>query len=180
MAREAEDEKSAAQKNNARGFSIFRASDAPLLEDVHPMKYAGITPIIQAGMTRLLDAGVEDGSELRVLVEVPGFSLTHVWFKSAFPLPRHSHEADCLYYVVGGTLRLGTETLHAGDGFFVPANAPYTYTPGADGVELLEIRHGSCSDIKVLAGSAIFWEKAANIASANRGKWQSEERPSLI
>jgi hypothetical protein len=41
-------------------------------------------------------------------------SLCWAWFKSGYVLPRHSHNADCLYYVLGGSLRLGSVWLKAG------------------------------------------------------------------
>ena len=42
---------------------------------------------------------------------VPGFGLTHVWFKEGYALPLHSHDCDCLYYVIAGSLKMGTEEL---------------------------------------------------------------------
>ncbi len=36
---------------------------------------------------------------------------------------------------------MGTEELGPRDSFFVPSDVPYSYRPGPDGVELLEIRH---------------------------------------
>ena len=36
---------------------------------------------------------------------------------------------------------MGNQVLRAGDSFFIPAEAPYVYTAGPDGVEILEIRH---------------------------------------
>ena len=67
-------------------------------------------------------------------------SLVHAWFGPGYRLPRHTHSADCLYYVISGSAVLGNHTLRAGDGFFVPANAPYQYDAGPEGVEVLEIR----------------------------------------
>lgn len=73
-----------------------------------------------------------------------GMSLVHVWFGANFPLFRHSHPryGDCLYYVVGGEITMGRQTLGAGSTFFVPNGQPYKYTAGPAGVELLEFRAG--------------------------------------
>ena len=97
-----------------------------------------------------------DGTTVKLLFSMPGMSLTHAWFKSGFPLPRHSHDTDCLYYIVAGSIRIGTEELGKGDGFFVGADVPYAYTPGADGVEILEFRASNAFDIKLLANNPLF------------------------
>jgi hypothetical protein len=101
-------------------------------------------------------------------LEIPGFSLTYVWFKSDFPLPRHSHQMDCAYYIVGGSLQIGGDVLGKGDGFFVPANMPYTYIAGPKGVEVLEFRQHACHDIRLMADNPAFWEKVAASAPVNR------------
>jgi hypothetical protein len=59
-----------------------------------------------------------------------GFSLVWSWFGPEYRLLRHSHSADCLYYVVRGEARLGNRVVAAGSGFFVPADAPYAYSAG--------------------------------------------------
>lgn len=120
-----------------------------------------------------------EGATLRVFFEMPGLSVTHVWFKSGFPLPRHKHDVDCLYYILAGSLRIGTENLAENDGFFVGANVPYTYTPGENGVELLEIRTANAFDIKLLADNASWWAKAADKVKARRDHWDTEGPPSL-
>ena len=75
--------------------------------------------------------------------EEGGFSLVYLYFKPNFPLFRHRHENDCLYVLLSGSARMGNQTLRAGDSFFVPAYAPYFYTAGPEGVEVLEIRHNA-------------------------------------
>jgi hypothetical protein len=71
-------------------------------------------------------------------------SLVHAWFGPNFQLFRHSHPryGDCLYYIVAGEIIMGSRTLKAGDGFFVPNGAPYKYSAGPNGVEVLEFRAG--------------------------------------
>ena len=125
------------------------------------------------------EAGVFEGAEERLLFSIPGFSLLHVWFKHGYPLPLHSHDADCLYYIVAGSIKLGTETLGPRDGFFVPANVPYGYTPGPEGVEVLEFRHATHFNFVNHANGLGFWEKALESVKANRPDWATAKMPAL-
>lgn len=159
------------------GFRIFRASDAVDLMEAECMTSAPVSDVIADGARRAVEAGMLEGSETRVLVNIPGFSLLNVWFKAGYPLPLHSHDADCLYHIVAGSLRLGTEDLGSGDSFFVPAGVPYTYRPGPDGVELLEIRHDTHFNIVNHAKGAAFWDKAVEIAASSRDAWMTARRP---
>jgi hypothetical protein len=130
-------------------------------------------------MDKLLNSGFLEGDEIKVLCRIPGFSLTHVWFKPGYPLPLHSHDADCLYYIIAGSIRMGTEELGPRDSFFVPADVPYAYVPGADGVELLEIRHKTSFNFVSHAKGAAYWEKAAEAAAQRRESWKTAARPKL-
>ena len=77
-------------------------------------------------------------------------------------------------------MRIGTEELGPGDGFFVGAEVPYAYTAGEDGVEVLEFRSVGAFDIKLLAGDA-FWRKAAERARSKQTAWAAEDiSPSRI
>ena len=162
------------------GFRIFRARDAKDLMEAECMTSEPVSDVIAEGARKASEAGMLDGAETRVVVDLPGFSLLNVWFKTGYPLPLHSHDADCLYYIVAGSIRLGTEDLGAGDSFFVPADVPYTYRPGPDGVELLEIRHDPQFNFVNHAKGAAFWEKAAAISAASRAAWQAAKRPGLL
>jgi mannose-6-phosphate isomerase-like protein (cupin superfamily) len=71
-------------------------------------------------------------------------------FGPGFTVWRHTHSLDCLYFIVAGEAHMGNQTLGTGDGFFVPANQPYTYTAGPEGVKVLEIRNGTSFDMQVL------------------------------
>ncbi len=169
---------SASPQNAPAGkFAIYRAADAPSFSEIDVMDYAGMTPGLEETFARLADAGVEGGQTVKLLFSAPGFSLTYAWFKSAFPLPRHSHDADCLYYIVAGSLTLGSQTLGAGDGFFVPMDAAYSYVPGPEGVEVLEFRHAQHFNIKFLAGNPAFWDKALETVRAERAGWETQPRP---
>jgi hypothetical protein len=126
------------------GVRIYRAADAPDLR-ISGFGAGGdyaAQPELQEYAAELVEAS---GNDSRVLVrqtpEEGGYSLVYLWFKPHFPLFRHRHEDDCLYVVVSGTAIMGNQTLRPGDSFFVPAEAPYFYNAGPDGVEVLEIRH---------------------------------------
>lgn len=91
----------------------------------------------------LREAGRDEGFTLHMLFRQPGgFSLLIIWVKPNYPLPRHSHGSDCMYYVASGSIIMGDRTLRAGDGFFVPRDCLYVYTAGPEGAEVLEVRHG--------------------------------------
>ena len=113
-----------------------------------------------------------------LLYSRPGMSLTYVWFKSGYPLPRHSHNADCLYFIVAGSLKIGVEELGPGDGFFIGVDVPYTYTPGPQGVEVLEFRTSDNFDFKALGMTEAWVEKAVENLRANRDNWPAETTPS--
>lgn len=166
------------RKPDAAPFRIYRGADAPDLHDTGRMTLAGLTPIVEAGVGRWVGAGVGEGNVTRVLFALPHMSLTYAWFKSGFALPLHSHDADCLYYVIAGSLRLGTEELGAGDGFFVGRDVPYSYKPGPDGVELLEYRTVDSFDMKFQGRTEAYWDKVVAGMDAARPKWNAEPPPS--
>ena len=115
------------------GSSGNASEDAPHLHET-PMMSA---PVFPDGVRELMagrGAALGVGQVVRVMFatdegEAP-LSLVHARFQAGYPLPRHSHDADCLYYVVAGEAVLGNQVLRAGDGFFVPAGAPYQYRAG--------------------------------------------------
>jgi hypothetical protein len=163
---------------NATRFTIFRQAEIPPLTEEQFYGGAVATPEQRDSMDKMLAAGWADGEETRIVFNGPGFALVHAWFKAGYPLPLHSHSADCLYFVVSGSLSLGTEQLEAGDGFFVPANAAYTYTPGPDGVEVLEFRHTTMIDFRILARGAGFWSKGLERVVEHQADWKTAKRPS--
>ena len=162
------------------GYQIFRTSTAPSLDETGHMELVNATPEQEQGIATALEAGFAEGNVVKTLFSQPGFSLTYAWFKSGFPLPLHTHNADCMYYVLSGTLQLGKDTLGAGDGFFIPSDKAYRYTPGPEGVEVLEFRHAEDFNIDFMAKSLGFWEKiSANIAERRDG-WAKEVPPSTV
>ena len=168
---------SAEPKKPANRFAIYRGAEALSFSEVDVLEFEGITPEVRTGLDKLNEAGFDDGQVVKLLFSAPGFSLTYAWFKNDFPLPRHSHNADCLYYIVAGSLVLGTQTLGAGDGFFVPSDAAYTYVPGPGGVEVLEFRQVERFNIKLLVGNPSFWSKALETVREERSNWAIQPRP---
>jgi mannose-6-phosphate isomerase-like protein (cupin superfamily) len=166
-------------KKTKEGFTIFRASEAPELMQTGCMTIEPFSPAQRAGMDRMIEQGYIDGGETKILTDMPGFAIAHVWFKKGYPLPLHSHDTDCMYYIVAGGIRLGTAELGPRDCFFVPSGVPYTYKPGPDGVELLEIRHDPHFNFVNLAKGAGFWAKAAESCATHSEDWKTAERPSL-
>jgi len=159
-------------------MQIFRAKDAPGLMESGCMKMEPMSEQQVEGFAKLARAGILDGEEVKILVDMPGFSLAHAWLKKDYPLTRHSHNSDCMYYIVAGSLRLGTEELGPRDCFFVPADVAYSYTPGPDGVEVLEIRHTPSFNFKNLISGDIWWQKAEETCKARHQEWRSAVPPS--
>lgn len=157
-----------------RAITIYRARDAEDLGDTDFMTRGERSEATTAGITRTVAAGAGAGAQARVLVrDAGGFSLVHLWLKPNYPLPRHTHDVDCMYYVVSGRAVMGRQTLRPGDSFFVPAGAPYQYSGGPEGVEVLEVRHGVGSfDIDLLDVSSARWAAMAEIAAANHDAWE--------
>lgn len=160
------------------GMEIFRFAQAPALDETGHMDVADLNEELEAGIGGALEAGFAEGNVVKTLFSRPGFSLTYAWFKSGFPLPLHTHNADCLYYIVAGSLQLGTETLGAGDGFFIGAGKAYRYTPGPEGVEVLEFRSEEDFDIKFLARTLPAWAKISDAIRERRPGWETETPPS--
>ena len=127
-------------------------------------------------MSRVLNAGI---SETLLFAQrgPDGMSLAHVWFGANLPLFRHSHPAygDCLYYIVSGEARLGSQVLGPGDGFFVPNGMPYKYTAGPDGVELLEFRAGGgdpgAPGMKFAEPDLASVQQIIDTANTNKHRW---------
>jgi mannose-6-phosphate isomerase-like protein (cupin superfamily) len=105
--------------------------------------------------------------------------LNLIWlrFGSNYHLPRHSHTEDCLYYVVSGEVHLGNRTIRAGEGFFVPSEAPYTYTVGSGGAEILEFRGTARPVESQTLESAAGWKGILENCREHRNRWAEELNP---
>ena len=108
--------------------------------------------------------------------EEGGMSLVLAKFGAHFHLPRHSHSVDCLYYVLAGELHMGRRVVKAGDGFFVPAHAPYGYVAGPEGVEVLEFRAASAYDSQIHESPA-GWARILDAVRTHRAAWAEELAP---
>lgn len=167
----------------SKKLAIFRASGGTPLDEYKSME--GVySPEVLEGLAQLYEAGVSEGYSSRVLfesAETNGFSLIYAWFKGNFPLTAHLHDADCLYFVIGGELTLGkgvaSEIVGVGDGFFVPAGQMYGYTAGPEGVEILEFRSVSKFNIEYKSQPPAAWAALAAIIAANRNQWKNEAQP---
>jgi hypothetical protein len=158
-------------------FAIFRARDAQDYVEGGTMDVQPMAETQMAGMMALAQNGMLDGSTVKLLYARPGLSLTYCWFKSGYALPLHSHSADCLYSIVAGSLKIGTEDLGPGDGFFLGTDVPYAYTAGPDGVEVLEFRTSDTFDFKTLAKGKTYWDKQLAGLLAAKDKWAEEDVP---
>ena len=157
-----------------RGLQVFRRSDGVDLDDTSLMSQPVMDP--PPGRDVLKAVGAASGYVIKVLFGDPdggGMSLIRAWYAPDYALPRHSHDVDCLYYVLSGEAHLGNQVVPAGDGFFVPANAPYAYTAGQDGVAVLEFRATSSFGINVTE-SLSRWEQIAELARAHREDWVAQ------
>ena len=167
-------------KQTPSKIRFFRRAQSEGLTDAHCLTVEPMSEVQQAGWDKAFAEGLGHGGEVKVLVNIPGFSLMYVWFKRNYPLPPHSHNADCLYYIIAGGVRMGAEQLGPGDCFFIPADVPYTYKTSETGVELLEFRHANAINFVNRANGAAFWDKTLETVFANREDWQKEPRPSEL
>lgn len=153
-----------------RGIRFFRPDDAPMLHETQVMSMPVLTEPAGPQLGEWAGLG---GHMTKVLFSDPdgsGMSLVWAWFAPGFVLPRHSHSADCLYYVVAGEARLGNRVVPAGEGFFVPADGPYAYTAGPEGVQVLEFRGVSSFDMKI-SESLERWDHIIEVARARSAEW---------
>jgi quercetin dioxygenase-like cupin family protein len=162
--------KTALTNSNSKGITFYRAADAPSLDDDGIM-----TPPELDESVRTLDlTPLAAGSKVTVLFKgdgPDGMSLVHAWFGPGYRLPRHTHSADCLYFVVAGEAVMGNKVVKAGDGFFVKADKPYAYSAGPEGIQILEFRAKTAFDMKVLDQTVARWKPIVDIARANHDRW---------
>ena len=164
-------------EHRQRAITFFRADDAPTLDDDGMMSAApvDIDPAVFASFDL---AQLAAGQRVKVLFKgagQDGFSLVHARFEPGFRLPRHSHDSDCLYVVTAGEAHMGSRVLRPGDGFLVLAEAPYTYTAGPEGVEVLEFRHATSFDIKIRDTTVEDWKPVAEAVRAHGELWAKSQ-----
>lgn len=164
--------------DNPKGFAIFRGSESIDFDASGAMSPPAPGTFDLQAVGELLDAGIAEGAEHDLVFSGGGMSLAKIWFKSGYPLPRHSHDCACLYYILAGSLTLGTEELGPGDGFFAGEGVPYTYTAGDCGVELLEFRAETHFGIELLGMTSSWARKAVARVRDRAPAWAEEPRPS--
>jgi mannose-6-phosphate isomerase-like protein (cupin superfamily) len=163
-------------------MQVFRFAEGAAVDQAM-MPFLGVDETVMAGFGRLATIGIDrDVLEKTVcLFREPGengMSLVYAWFKSGFILPKHSHDADCLYYVIAGSLKMGSVELGKGDGVFIPADFAYTYEVGPEGVEVLEFRTATKFHIHFKNNEPAHWDRME--AAQRRGAviWPTERAPS--
>jgi quercetin dioxygenase-like cupin family protein len=158
------------------GIKLFRGADAPSLAESGTMS----TPVFEGDDRAVLAAdgprspNLLDGNLDEVVYRGEGdegMSLVRAWFGPHYVLPRHTHDGDCLYYVVAGSLKMGAQELQAGDGFFVPSDAPYAYEAGPEGVEVLEFRGVTSFGMKIPGGQVERMRRGAQAAEEFGDDW---------
>lgn len=162
-----------------RKIEIRRAHEGKELMEA--MFLADMDETQMAGLGKLVEADYANGFVVKVLFssEALGLSLTYSWFKPGFPLPRHSHSADCLYYVISGEMRFGEEALAAGDCMHVPAGALYTFETGEAGVEFIEFRQAARYDIRYQSPAKV-WDRQLAQTKAGAETWASAVPPLAV
>jgi hypothetical protein len=170
------------EQQRRTAITFYRADDAPSLEEdgIQTMAPGQIDPAISAAFNGRQMAAGQRVSVLFKDADPDGFSLVHAWFGPGFRLPRHSHSSDCLYYVLAGEAHMGSRVLRAGDGFLVLAEAPYTYTAGPEGVEVLEFRHATSFDIKIRDKTLEQWKPIIEAVKANGELWAAADAAGAV
>ena len=155
---------------------IFRATEAT---DLSMRRDA--TEVDATGMAKAIEAGIMEYGLTKVLFsdEESGLNLTYVWFKPHHKVPRHSHDADCLYYIIAGSMFLGNQELTSGDGVFVPATNVYKLDVGPDGAEFLELRTATAFNVRY-GNSESSWDRySAHVADVQE-LWSKAAPPPLV
>jgi len=155
------------------GIVLFDPDDAPELFESGIMSMPTMDP---EAPDQMVEWALSGGHIVKTLFQQPGddgLSLVWSWFGPSYVLPRHSHSADCLYYVVAGEAHLGNRVVKAGGGFFVPADAPYAYSAGPEGIQILEFRGVSSFDMRITE-KLDRWEKIVDVVREHKDEWAEE------
>jgi quercetin dioxygenase-like cupin family protein len=153
-----------------RGIRFFDKDEARPLHETGMMSM----PTTEGEVDdQLMEWALSGGHIVNVLYQDgDGMSLVWSWFGPGYTLPRHSHSADCLYFVVSGQARLGNRTVEAGSGFFVPANAPYAYSAGPEGIQILEFRTVGSFDMRITE-SLGGWDQIVETVRQHGDEWKA-------
>ena len=167
------------EDQDALGFTFTRAADA-VAHTGRKQRAADqpgfeLHPAIARGMAQMRDN--TNGAAALTLFASPHCHVSYVWFKSGYPLPIHSHDSNCYYLVIAGSMKVGSEVLEKGDGVHIPGGAPYTVSPLGDGVEFLEIRESPDYDTHFRAKTDSYWDRVLETRAARKDIWAKEEQP---
>ena len=169
------------EEAGGRGFVFTRAKDAAA---VRPRKQRGVDdpaaalhPAVLRGLGQLREDADTGGAAALTLFSSETIHVSYVWFKSGYPLPVHSHDADCYYLVLGGAMKVGNEVLEKGDGVMIPAGAPYTVTPLENGVEFIETRNSEDYDTHFRAKTDAYWDRVSRTRKQRKDIWAQEKPP---
>jgi mannose-6-phosphate isomerase-like protein (cupin superfamily) len=138
---------------------------------------AMLHPAVLRGLQQMREDDGPPGAAAMVLFSSESMHVSYAWFKSGYPLPLHSHDADCYYLIVGGSMKVGGEVLGKGDGVLIPAGAPYTVTALDEGVEFIEFRNSEDYDTHFRAKSDAYWDRVAQTRKASGPVWANEPQP---
>lgn len=153
-----------------RGIEFFPPpTEAPNLWDTDMMSLPAFDDEVGDQVT---EWALSPGHVVRVLYRDGDMSLVWSWFGPDYMLPRHSHDSDCLYVVIAGEAHAGSRVLTAGAGFFVPADAPYAYTAGSEGVQVLEFRGVTSFDMKISEKPGR-WDKIVETVREKTDDWRA-------
>jgi quercetin dioxygenase-like cupin family protein len=164
------------KRRRRRGITLFRGKDAVALAESGAMAPVAFDAEEMAQLAEdgprspTIALGISD--TLVFQGEGPdGHSLVRAWLAPHYVLPRHTHSGDCLYYLLEGSVQMGSQELQAGDGFFVPSNAPYAYEAGPQGAVVLEFRAQTTFDITFSKGQLERWREMAVVAEQHGDRW---------
>jgi hypothetical protein len=170
---EAREEEPESSRQRRAGIKIWRAREATSLSEIT----AGhsFPPGIEEGVDRR--SVWAEGASAHVLYKSDrpdGPSITYIWWAPELDVYRHSHSTDCAYLLISGEVRMGRQVLTPGDGFFAPADAPYSYRAGPEGAEVIEFRPDSSSGVSmaILEDDLDRWKAMIENANAHREQWR--------
>ena len=170
-----------AHEAKARGYVITRGRDArphmPRQQRGADAADSKMHPAILRGLAQFRETADCGGATALTLFSMPTLHVSYAWFKSGYPLPLHSHDADCYYLVIAGSMKVGSEVLEKGDGVLIPGGAPYTVNPGDEGVEFLEIRTSPDYDTHFRAKTDAYWDRVAETRRERKDVWAQEQAP---
>ena len=159
------------ERGPRRGIKFFDKGAARPLHETGMMSMPTTEGDVDAQM---MEWALSGGHIVNVLYQDgdDGMSLVWSWFGPGYALPRHSHSADCLYFVISGEAHLGNRTVGAGSGFFVPADATYAYSAGPEGIQILEFRNVSSFDMRITE-SLGGWDRIVDSVREHSDEWKA-------